>query len=126
MAQQENMSLPKLGFGTGKIHDASIIESAIRVGYRHLDTATIYGNEAVVGQAITNSIAAGLVRREELFITTKIWHSEYADPEAAIRGSLERLGLEYVDMYLVHWPNNGFSEPKIPMHVLWARMEALE
>jgi len=117
--------MPRMGFGTSGIQDSSVIETAIRSGYRHLDTASFYGNEAVVGQAIANSIASGVVSRENLFITTKIWHSEYEDPEAAIQGSLSRLGVAYVDMYLIHWPNNGFTAPTVPMHVLWPRIEAL-
>ena len=60
-----------------------------------------------------------------MFVTTKMWHNEYEDPEAALRRSLAKLRLDYVDMYLVHWPNNGFSSPKVPMHVLWPRMERL-
>ena len=118
--------MPRMGFGTSLITDASIIESAIRVGYRHLDTASFYDNEAVVGEAIQNCITAGVVQRGDLFITTKMWHTEYQDPEAAIRRSLKRLGLKYVDMYLVHWPNNGFSAPTVPMHILWPRIEALQ
>mmetsp|Transcript_38551 Transcript_38551/g.50530 ORF Transcript_38551/g.50530 Transcript_38551/m.50530 type:complete len:88 (-) Transcript_38551:525-788(-) len=55
-----------------------------------------------------------------------MWHTEYEDPEAALRASLTRLGLDYVDMYLIHWPNNGFSSPKVPMHILWPRVEALQ
>ena len=68
-------AIPRMGFGTSLITDVRVIESAIRVGYRHLDTASFYENEEVVGQAIANSIAAGVVRREDLFITTKMWHN---------------------------------------------------
>ena len=118
--------MPRIGFGTGGIMDASQIETAIRAGYRHLDTASWYKNEEFVGQAIASCIAAGVVQRKDLFITTKMWHTEYEDPEAAIRGCLERLGLDYVDMYLVHWPANGVVENKVPMHVLWPRLEALQ
>ena len=91
-----------------------------------MDTASFYNNEEVVGQAIQTCISEGVCRREDLYITTKMWHWEYEDPEAALRASLGRLQLEYVDMYLCHWPNNGFSSPPVPMHVLWPRVEALQ
>ena len=64
-----------------------------------------------------------------MFITTKLWHTEYGDPEQSLRESLEKLQLEYVDLYLIHWPVNGMSysgSPKVPMHVLWAKMEQLK
>ena len=64
--------------------------------------------------------------REDLFITTKMWHTEYSDPEAAIRRSCSKLQVDYVDLYLMHWPNNGFSTPKVPLHVLWPKIEALK
>lgn len=60
-----------------------------------------------------------------MFVTTKMWHTEYENPEQALRQSLQKLRLEYVDLYLVHWPANGFSTPKVPMHVLWPKMEQL-
>ena len=61
-----------------------------------------------------------------MFITTKIWHTEYEDPEQALRSSLVKLRLEYVDLYLIHWPANGFGAYKVPMHILWAKMEHLK
>ena len=61
------------------------------------------------------------MKREELFITSKLWHTDFKDPEAALRLSLEKLNLEYIDMYLIHWPLNylGGEENRIPMHKLW-------
>ena len=61
-----------------------------------------------------------MVRREDMFITTKLWHTDYHDVEGAIRLSLKRLNLDYVDLYLIHWPVNGVGPVKIPMHQLWA------
>ncbi|KAG7874408.1 hypothetical protein KL938_005023 [Ogataea parapolymorpha] len=74
--------------------------AALKAGYRHIDTAHVYRNEADVGRAIKDSG----VPRESLFITTKLWNTNHRDPLAALNGSLERLGMDYVDLYLVHWP----------------------
>jgi len=117
------MQMPILGLGTGSIESADIFEQAIKVGYRHFDTASLYENEEFLGEAIQRAISAGVVKREDLFIVTKIWHTEYAEPEAALRRSLAKLKLEYVDCYLIHWPNNLASESKKPYHVLWAELE---
>ena len=97
--------MPVLGFGTYQIKDVESIETAIsEVGYRHLDTASAYDNEVEVGQAVTNAIEKGAVKREELFITSKLWHDDFSDPEAALKTSLKKLNLPYIDMYLIHWP----------------------
>ena len=82
----------------------------------------IYANEEIVGEAIEESIKQGK-KREDLYITTKLWHSEYDDVEKAIRTSLSKLKLDYVDMYLIHWPASYAS--KKPLHILWPEMEAL-
>jgi 2,5-diketo-D-gluconate reductase A len=95
--------IPQLGFGVFKVdpdETERIVSDALEVGYRHLDTAKIYGNEAGVGRAIAKSGIA----REELFVTTKLWNDDQADPEGAFQRSLEELGLDYVDLYLIHWP----------------------
>ncbi|GAB3724260.1 aldo/keto reductase [Amycolatopsis oliviviridis] len=98
-------SLPQLGFGVYKIGDdvvAGAIRTAIEAGYRAIDTATLYANERGVGDAVRTS---GLPR-EELFVTTKLWNTEHGYDSAlrAFDTSLEELGLEYVDLYLIHWP----------------------
>ena len=113
--------MPLLGFGSYKIKSVEPIETAIvEVGYRHIDTASLYENETEVGQAVANAIAKNAVTREELFITSKIWHTQYEDPEAALRESLAKLNMDYVDMYLIHWPLNYLGgDYKVPMHVLW-------
>ncbi|MET0694056.1 MAG: aldo/keto reductase [Propionibacteriaceae bacterium] len=97
--------IPQLGFGVWQVSTDDIISSvskALEVGYRHIDTAAIYGNEEGVGQAIADSGIA----REDLFVTTKLWNSEH-DRELvlpAAEESLKKLGLDYVDLYLIHWP----------------------
>jgi 2,5-diketo-D-gluconate reductase A len=96
-------TIPQLGFGVFKVDPAEttrIVTDALEVGYRHIDTAAIYGNEEGVGQAIAS---AGLPR-EELFVTTKLWNDRQTDAEAAFEESLGKLGLDYVDLYLIHWP----------------------
>lgn len=100
-------TLPSFGFGTWNLTGRDGVEAtseALRVGYRLLDTARIYGNEAEVGEAIRNS----LVPREEIFVTTKLWPNDFGYDNAlrAFDDSLERLGLEYIDLYLIHWPRN--------------------
>ena len=116
-----------MGFGTYGIKSVEPIETAIvEVGYRHLDTASLYANETEVGQAAANAIAKGAVKREDLFITSKLWHTDYKDPEGALKQSLAKLNMPYVDMYLIHWPFNYLGgEYKVPMHQLWPQMEAL-
>ena len=97
--------IPQLGLGVFKVDDdvcEQIVRDALEIGYRHIDTAMIYRNEAAVGRAIASSG----IPRDELFVTTKLWNSDQgatATPEA-LATSLELLGLEYVDLYLIHWP----------------------
>ncbi|MEN0086454.1 MAG: aldo/keto reductase, partial [Leifsonia sp.] len=96
-------TIPQLGFGVFKVDPAEttrIVTDALEVGYRHIDTAAIYGNEEGVGRAIAD---AG-IPREELFVTTKLWNDRQTDAEAAFEESLGKLGLDYVDLYLIHWP----------------------
>ena len=98
--------IPQLGVGLFKLEQEEtqrIVEQALELGYRHLDGARIYGNEEAVGRAIR---ASG-IPREELFVTTKLWRDEQGRqaPLTAIDDALERLGLDYVDLYLIHWPH---------------------
>lgn len=99
------LKMPKLGFGVWQVSDdeaEAAVKKAIEVGYRSIDTAMIYKNEEGVGRAIASSG----VSREELFITTKVWNSDqgYDNTLKAFDESLTRLGLDYVDLYLIHWP----------------------
>lgn len=96
-------TIPQLGFGVFQMDPdktEELVAEALRVGYRHIDTAAIYGNEEGVGRAIAKSG----IPREELFVTTKLWNDRQTDAAAALDESLDKLGLEYVDLYLIHWP----------------------
>jgi 2,5-diketo-D-gluconate reductase B len=103
--QTQGISLPRLGLGTFRMQGDDCragVESALSLGYRHIDTAEMYGNEDPIGVAI----AASGVRRESLHVTTKVWHENLA-PDAirrAFDASLKKLRLDHVDLYLVHWP----------------------
>lgn len=100
--------MPQIGFGTWQIENGdqarAAVAEALAAGYRLIDTAKIYGNEESVGEAFG---ASGLPR-EEVFITTKLWNSDhgYANAHAAFEASLRSLGLDYVDLYLIHWPTD--------------------
>lgn len=99
--------IPAIGFGTWQAADGdearNAVLDALKAGYRHIDTAAIYGNEEAVGVAIVQSGIA----REDLFITTKLWNDvhTYEAAKVALATSLKKLGLDYVDLYLIHWPN---------------------
>ncbi|CJA78036.1 aldo/keto reductase [Streptococcus pneumoniae] len=101
------VEIPVLGFGTFKAKDGEeayrAVLEALKAGYRHIDTAAIYQNEESVGQAIKDSG----VPREEMFVTTKLWNSQqtYEQTRQALEKSIEKLGLDYLDLYLIHWPN---------------------
>ncbi|MFB7455764.1 aldo/keto reductase [Streptomyces sp. NPDC088337] len=99
------VEMPQLGFGVWQVPDDEAeraVATALEAGYRSIDTAAIYGNEEGTGKAI----AASGVPREEVFVTTKLWNSEhgYDSTLRAFDASLAKLGLEYVDLYLIHWP----------------------
>ena len=109
--------IPALGLGTwqsapGQVKEA--VSYALKAGYRHIDCAFCYGNEDEVGQGLKDGLAAG-IRREDVFITTKLWCTYSSRVAECLDLSLKSLGLEYVDLYLVHWPiamnPNGMSLP---------------
>lgn len=112
--QTQGVSLPRLGLGTFRMQgDAcrAAVESALGLGYRHIDTAEMYANEAPIGAAI----AASKLPREDLHVTTKVWHENLA-PDAirkAFDASLNKLRLDHVDLYLVHWPSRAINLPAI-------------
>ncbi|KAM3967154.1 aldo-keto reductase AKR2E4 [Aphomia sociella] len=135
--------LPALGYGTWLgLNDKNVFDVtdvskmvdtlsyAIDVGYRHIDTAHLYRVEPEVGEVINKKIREGVVKREDLFITTKVWnhfHRE-ADVEVSVRGSLRRLNLEYLDLVLIHWPmsvsQDGVDE-KIDYIETWRGFESV-
>ena len=105
-----HLEIPRLGLGTWQMRDATgraAVEGALAMGYRHLDTAEMYGNEAMVGAAM----AASGIPRPEIFLTSKVWH-DHLSPDAmraACAASLERLRTPYLDLYLIHWPALGMD-----------------
>ncbi|MEK7093341.1 MAG: aldo/keto reductase [Patescibacteria group bacterium] len=111
------VTIPLVGLGTSQMktpaETVEVIKTALKVGYRLIDTATMYGNEEPVGTGIRESG----VPREEIIVTTKLWPDDFGDPHAAFAASLERLGLDYVDIYLVHWPR-GYTPP------VWKALES--
>jgi len=101
----DGIEIPQLGFGVFQVppdDTQQVVEEALEVGYRHIDTAGAYRNERGVGAAI----AAAGIPRDELFVTTKLWNSQqgYESTLGAFEKSLDRLGLDHVDLYLIHWP----------------------
>ena len=114
-------TIPQLGFGVWQIEvdGERVIGEALEVGYRHLDTAMIYHNEREVGRAVAGSG----IPRGELFITTKLFNTDHGTQEAfdAFEASLERLGMDYVDLYLIHWPM-----PRVDRYVeSWRALETI-
>jgi methylglyoxal/glyoxal reductase len=106
------VEIPRLGLGVYQTRPGETTQSAVKyaldMGYRHIDTAWIYGNEKDVGRAILKSG----IPREEVFVTTKLWNTDqgYSSTLRACQKSLENLGLSYVDLYLIHWPVQGMSK----------------
>jgi 2,5-diketo-D-gluconate reductase B len=110
--QTQGISLPRLGLGTFRMQGEACraaVESALALGYRHIDTAEMYGNEDAIGAAIASSGTA----REDLHVTTKVWNENLA-PDAirrALDASLRKLRMDHVDLYLVHWPAKNMNLP---------------
>ncbi len=145
--------LPVVGLGMWKVDKPAVsglVQQAIRAGYRHLDCACDYGNEAEVGQGIRAALDAGLCRREDLWITSKLWNNYHAREHVrpAVERSLRDLGLDYLDLYLVHFPISlefvpfeeryppgwlgdparpqlGMRPAKVPLAETWQAMEEL-
>ncbi|RMZ56070.1 hypothetical protein APUTEX25_004494, partial [Auxenochlorella protothecoides] len=124
--------MPLLGLGTWKAPPgqvAAAVQAAVRLGYRHLDCAEVYRNEAEVGAALAALFEAGVVRREDLFITGKLWNTSHAAAavERAARRTLRALRLDYLDLYLMHWPVTGMKGPRLtpPTAETWGAMEGL-
>ncbi|WP_336857513.1 aldo/keto reductase [Sinomonas albida] len=119
----DGRTIPQLGYGVWQVEDSvaeRVVGEAFEAGYRHIDTAAIYGNEAGVGRAIASS---GLAR-EDMFITTKLWNADQGAGKVgpAFEASLDKLGVEYVDLYLIHW-----LQPKRGLYVeTWQELVKLQ
>lgn len=126
--------MPIIGLGTWKSKSGETYQAvrwAIKLGYKHIDCASAYGNEAEVGQAISDAIKEGDIKREDLFVTSKLWNDSHlpADVIPALEKSLRDLQLEYLDLYLIHWPvasKKDSEEPvslsEIPLEMTWNEM----
>ena len=135
--------LPALGLGTWKSEPGEVYEAvleALKVGYRHIDCAYIYGNEKEIGDALQKAFQEGLCTREEIFITSKLWNNAHLpeDVEPAIKQTLKDLRLDYLDLYLIHWPvaqkpeaqfpkggDDFLSQDLAPIQKTWQAMEKL-
>jgi len=126
--------IPTVGFGTSLTKNTKdVVKSAIlQAGYRHIDTGSFYKNEEPIGEAIEEIVNGPYdIKREDLFITTKLHHTEKHEVKAALKRSLQKLRVDYVDLYLIHWPINPHVEKedgsmefeKIPLYKIWKELE---
>jgi len=127
------VEIPILGFGTYKIEDDKVavnsVREAIKTGYRHIDTASFYKNEENVGNGIREGLKHTGLKRKDIFVTTKVWNTEqgYENTLNAFSNSLQRLNMDYVDLYLIHWPvtKDYADEWQSRIKETWKAMEKL-
>ncbi|HEX5968385.1 MAG TPA: aldo/keto reductase [Intrasporangium sp.] len=108
-ASSPGLTIPQVGFGVWEVPDQIVdvaLAHALRVGYRHVDTAHLYRNERGVGRALASTD----VPLDDIFVTTKVWNHDHRNVAAAFDASMERLGLEVLDLYLIHWPAPAQNE----------------
>ena len=123
--------IPLIGLGTSRVKNVEeVVYHSIKDGVRLIDTALLYKNEEDIGKGIKRAIDDGIVKREELYIVDKLWIDDKSDPEKALREALKRLNLDYIDLYLDHWPcGNVHLKDKdyktISIFELWPKMESL-
>jgi D-xylose reductase len=123
-------SMPRFGLGTHAVANcAEIVYQSIKDGVRLIDTASVYENEREVGKGISRAITEGIVKRDDLYVVTKLWVYDKHRAEEALLESLDRLGLSYVDLYLDHFPAHIYKDKsgtlhKVPLHILWGQMES--
>jgi alcohol dehydrogenase (NADP+) len=140
---QGSSTMPALGLGTWKAAPGEVgqaVRTALELGYRHIDCASIYGNEAEIGAALADALAEGVVKREALWVTSKLWNDCHAREQVrpALERTLTALQLDHLDLYLIHWPvvhrhgvllpsdaNDQIPLEHLPLHTTWTAMEAL-
>lgn len=130
-----------IGLGTWKATGAEVkkaVKDALHAGYRHIDTAAVYGNEEAIGEALAEVFSEGEILREDVFITSKLWNNAHGEGQVrpALEDSLKKLGLDYLDLYLIHWPvafrhtvdspkkpDDYLSPEEAPISKTWKQME---
>ena len=126
-----NIDIPLIGLGTSRIKNVEeVVYHSIKDGIRLIDTALLYKNEEEIGKGIKRAIDEGIVKREDLFIVDKLWIDDKSNPEKALKEALKKLKLDYIDLYLDHWPSGDIlikdKEAKtVPIFELWPKMEQL-